>query len=51
MHPPVNIAILMPQHVMAENERLAGLDEEVSALRAEIASLRSTIEEVKALFG
>jgi uncharacterized protein YceH (UPF0502 family) len=38
------------QQVMAENERLARLDEEVSALRAEIAALRCTIEELRALF-
>ncbi|HEY6008535.1 MAG TPA: YceH family protein [Geobacteraceae bacterium] len=38
------------QRVMAENERLARLDEEVSTLRAEIAHLRRAIEELRALF-
>ncbi len=38
------------QRVMAGNERLARLDDEVSALRAEIVALRVTIEELRALF-
>jgi len=38
------------QRVMAENERLARLDGEVSALRTDIASLRCIIEELRVLF-
>ncbi len=38
------------QRVMAENERLARLDEEVSTLRAEIALLRRAIEDLRSLF-
>ncbi len=38
------------QRVMAENERLVRLEEEVSALRSEIVVLRCTIEELQALF-
>lgn len=47
---PVPLPEPARQRVMAENERLARLDGEVSALRVEIASLRSTIEELRALF-
>src|SRR6266567_148985 len=36
--------------VMAENERVAKLEEEVSALRAEVAGLRRLVEEFKAQF-
>jgi len=38
------------RRVMAENERLVRLEEEVSALRAEIAALRSAIEAAKGMF-
>ncbi len=38
------------QRVMAKNERLDRVDEEVSALRAEIAAMRCTIEELRELF-
>jgi len=36
--------------VMAENERIAHLEEEVAALRAEVATLRGMVEEFKAQF-
>lgn len=36
--------------VMAENERLARVEEEVAALRAEVAELRRTVAEFKAQF-
>jgi uncharacterized protein YceH (UPF0502 family) len=37
-------------HVMAENERLSTLEEEVRLLRAEVADLRKVIEEFKGQF-
>jgi len=52
--PPDDAPALLPeparQRVMAKNERLDRLDEEVSALRAEIAAMRCTIEELRELF-
>jgi uncharacterized protein len=36
--------------VMAENERIAGLEEEVSSLRGEVAELRRLVAEFKAQF-
>ena len=38
------------RRVMAENDRIVGLEEEVAALRAEVAGLRLTVEEFKAQF-
>jgi uncharacterized protein YceH (UPF0502 family) len=36
--------------VLAENERMARLEEEVAALRSEVAGLRQAVEEFKSQF-
>ncbi len=46
--PPVPEAARLT--VMAENERIAKLEEEVASLRGEVASLRRLVEEFKAQF-